>query len=190
MKTLTAFIFTISIFVTSLKAQSLSGIHIETDPLTTVFGAKTVSLVFESEKVEHWSLSTNVVSADFPDWMDDFLNPANKGKDFNTNIKIGGGLAIDYFLLPEQEGWYVGVINLVFNYQVQKDGSTEEILALNTIPRIGYRHFFTENKNWYLNPFAGFRYEILFDKSTMISGSEFKPVGLQPFGTVHIGYKF
>ncbi|MBO6523508.1 MAG: hypothetical protein JJ971_06780 [Balneolaceae bacterium] len=190
MKTLAAFIFTISILVTSLTAQPLSGIHVETDPLTTVFGAKTVSLVFESEKVEHWSLFTNVVSADFPDWMDDFLNPKNKGKDFDTRIKLGGGLAIDYFFSPEKEGLYVGVINLAFNYQVQKDGSTEEILALNTIPRIGYRHFFAKNKNWYLNPFAGFRYESLFDKSKMISGSEFKPAGLQLFGTVHIGYKF
>ncbi len=190
MRTLTAFILTLPILVPSLNAQSLSGIYIETDPLTTMLGAKTISVVIESDKLQHWSLFTNVVSADFPEWMDNFLNPANKGKDFDSRIKIGAGLAIDYFLSPEQEGWYVGVINLVFNYKIQKNGSAEEILALNTIPRIGYRHFFTKNKNWYLNPFAGFRYESLLDKSRVISGSEFEPAGLQPFGTVHLGYKF
>lgn len=190
MKTLTAFIFTLAILAPSLNAQPLSGLHIETDLLTTMLGAKTISVVIESDKLQHWSLFTNVVSADFPEWMDDFLNPANKGRGFNSRIKIGGGLAIDYFLTPEQEGWYVGLINLAFNYQVQKDGRTKEVLALNTIPRIGYRHFFTKDKNWYVNPFAGFRFESFVDKSNIISGSEYEPAGLQPFGTVHIGYKF
>ena len=65
---------------------------IETDPMTTFFGAKTISFIYEPNKPKHWSLFTNVVSADFPDWMDDLLNKNNKGKGLDTKVKIGEDL--------------------------------------------------------------------------------------------------
>lgn len=136
-------IFTI-VLITSLKAQSSTNYHIETDPMTTMFGAKTISLVLENDNIKHWSVFANVVTADFPNWMDEILNPANKGKGFDSRIKIGGGLSVDYFLDSKNQGWYVGWIHLVFNYQVQKDGIGKNLLALNTIPRVGYRYFFTK----------------------------------------------
>lgn len=174
-----------------LNAQNnRSWLSIETDPMTTMFGAKTVSLLVEPENIRHWSLFTNVVSADFPQWMDDLLNPKNKDKGIDARIKVGGGFALDYFFRPEREGYYVGLINLFFNNALQKGSTEETVVSHNIIPRVGYRWYPFKGRNFYVNPFLGIRYEYLLTKAMPLQGESFKAAGTQPFGTIHIGYHF
>lgn len=172
-------------------------IGLETDPISTVFGASTLSAVIEPQKVPHWSLFLNIVSADFPNWIVDFLNPKNKGKGFDTKIKIGGGFAVDYFINEEREGFYFGMINLFFNYQIRElNAPTDEsnnFLSHNVIPRVGYRWYPSNKSKFYVNPFLGMRYKnalqnpLIFDSGEYL---EYEPAGIQPFGTIHIGYHF
>jgi hypothetical protein len=179
------------VLTTNSYSQNYDGIiSIETDPVTTAFGARTISMLLEPEKIEHWSVFINVVSADFPNWMDDILNPNNKNKGFQTSIKIGGGLSVDYFFNNDRHGWYTGVMNLIFVNEIVDGEQEVEVVTHNIIPRVGYRKFIWEDKGWYVNPFFGLRYEHDFSKNSKLNSSEFKPAGIQPFGTVHIGYHF
>ena len=162
---------------------------LETDPITTALGAKTLSVLFEPAELEHWSLFTNLVSADFPDWMDDLLNPKNEGKGFDTRVVLGGGFAIDYFVKPQREGLYAGLLNLVFVNEVARSGQTDRLLSHNVIPRIGYRWYPFPKLGLYLNPFMGLRYEYLWS-SEHTGKLPFEAAGLGPFGTIHIGFHF
>lgn len=185
------FIFLIIIPLVASEAQKpKTWLAIETDPITTLFGATTLSVLIEPQRVGNWSLSTNIVAADFPDWMDNLLNPANKGKGFDTRIAIGGGFAIDYFLKAEREGCYVGFINLFFQNKVEKGGASGDVLSHNIIPRVGYRWYPFERSNFYVNPFLGIRYEYLPKHRLIVGGEEFEAAGFGPFGTIHIGYHF
>ena len=163
---------------------------IETDPISTAFGALTLSVVVEPKAAKHWSLFMNIVSADFPNWMDDFLNPNNKGKGFDSKINIGGGLAFDYFLKEEKEGFYFGLINLFFQNEVRQNDTTETVITHNIIPRLGYRWYPLKKINIYLNPFVGLRYEHTPGSTKSVDGTVFEPAGIQPFGTLHIGFHF
>lgn len=165
-------------------------IAVETDPMTTLFGAKTLSALFEPPKMRHWSLFTNAVAADFPVWMEDFLNPKNKGQGFDTQISFGGGFAVDYFLKPEREGYYFGIINLLFNTKVQSGATTDNLVSHNIITRLGYRWYPLESSGFYLNPFVGIRYEYLWSDQALIENKKYEAAGFGPFGTVHIGYHF
>lgn len=177
-------------FRASGQNQGNSWMAIETDPISTVFGAKTLSILVEPTQLPHWSLFFNVVNADFPDWMDDFLNPKNKGKGFDTKIGIGGGFAFDYFLKTERKGLYLGLINLFFQNDITLNDAKEKILTHNVIPRVGYRWYPFTKAAFYLNPFLGIRYEYALEGAVRIENQEFTPAGLQPFGTLHIGYHF
>ena len=168
-------------------------IGVETDPISTVFGARTLSVLIEPPKIEHWSLFLNVVHADFPNWMDDFLNPNNKGKDFDTWIRIGGGVGLDYFTKEEREGLYFGLLNLFFQNDIiskNQNDVPKSVLTHNVIPRVGYRWFPFQKIRFYVNPFVGLRYEYSLGEPQFIDGKEFLAAGIQPFGTVHIGYHF
>ena len=183
-------LFFLFFFSASAQNQGNSWIAIETDPISTTFGAKTFSVLVEPAQLPHWSLFVNVVSADFPDWMDDFLNPKNKGKGFDIKIGIGGGFAFDYFLKPERTGLYFGMINLFFQNDITLNNATKKILTHNVIPRAGYRWYPFSRTAFYLNPFFGFRYEYALEGALRIENQEFTPAGIQPFATLHIGYHF
>ena len=176
----------IGINQTILRAQ----IVIETDPITTVFGAKTISLLIEPERLNHFSVFTNVVRADFPDWLDDFTNPHNEGQGFDHQIAIGGGAGLDYFKSPSKNGLYFGVLNLFFKNEVSAEGLTREITTHNIIPRVGYRKFIFNSSHVYINPFIGLRYEYVTAGDRSFITKTYEPAGIQPFGTVHLGYKF
>lgn len=192
------------IILVGILVSSFSKIHaqgkerswfgLETDPISTTFGARTLSAVVEPAKMGHFSLFFNVVNADFPNWMDDFLNPKNKGKGLESKIKIGGGFGGDYFVKEEKEGLYFGLLNLIFEYQVrQSTGPSDEsntFLTGNLIPRIGYRWYPSKKVNFYINPFLGMRYEYAMQNPLIYDTTEYLPAGVQPFGTVHLGYHF
>lgn len=165
-------------------------IGLETDPISTAFGARTLSAVIEPQTVNHWSLFLNIVNADFPNWMDDFLNPKNKGKGLDSKINIGGGFAVDYFINTERKGIYLGLLNLFFQNEVALNNSKGKLVTHNLIPRMGYRWYPFDKVNFYLNPFIGLRYEHAFQNTLTVDGIEFRPAGIQPFGTMHIGYHF
>ncbi|MEM9897552.1 MAG: hypothetical protein AAF789_14420, partial [Bacteroidota bacterium] len=147
-------------------------------------------VIAEPRGLEHLSLFANVISADFPDWMDNLLNPNNKDQGFDHSISIGGGAALDYFLRANREGLYFGMINLFFNNEVARGGQSVSILSHNIIPRAGYRWYPFKTTTFYLNPFAGFRYEYLISEEVIVDGSAYDGASLQPFGTIHIGYHF
>ncbi|KJD31195.1 hypothetical protein PW52_16770 [Tamlana sedimentorum] len=172
------------------QEKEKSWIGLETDPISSAFGAKTLSVVIEPQKSHHWSLFLNVVNADFPNWMDDFLNPKNKGKGFDSKINIGGGFAIDYFIKEERKGVYLGLINLFFQNEISRNTVSGKVLTHNIIPRVGYRWYPFKKAKLYVNPFLGLRYEYSFQNTLMIDGAVFTPAGIQPFGTIHIGYHF
>ncbi len=178
------------ISVQSSGQKNQSWLAVETDPMTTVFGAKTLSVVIEPERIKHWSLFLNGVSADFPNWVNDLLNPHNKDKKFDSKIALGGGFAVDYFMKPERKGYYIGLINLFFNNQVTGDNETKEVMSHNIIPRVGYRWYPFKKTDLYLNPFLGIRYEYLVKEQIIVGGEEFKAAGFGPFGTMHVGYHF
>lgn len=163
---------------------------LETDPFSTVLGAKTLSIIIEPNIFNHWSVFSNVVSADFPGWVDDFLNPKNRGKGFDSKINLGGGLAIDYFIREDHQGIYIGLINLFFHNEISRNGFFEKSKSHNVIPRVGYRWFPFEKKRLYLNPFLGMRYEYSIGEDIKLDGVTFKAAGFQPFATMHIGYHF
>ena len=165
-------------------------LSLETDPFTTIFGAKTLSATIEPKSWQHWSLFLNVSQADFPNWMDDLLNPNNKGKGFDAKIDIGAGFGIDYFFDSERKGTYIGVINLFFDNKISAADLNANVLTHNIIPRIGYRWYPFEKRHFYLNPFAGFRYEYSLEERPSLGGQNFESAGLQPFGTLHIGVHF
>ncbi len=162
----------------------------ETDPVSTMFGAKTLSFIVEPQEIEHWSLFLNAVSADFPKWVDDLLNPKNRTTGLETKIILGGGFAIDYFPKVTRKGYYFGLINLIFNNRIIGSSETKESLSHNIIPRIGYRWYPFTKANFYINPFLGLRYEYLLDDHVTVNGQKFRGAGFGPFGTVHIGYHF
>jgi len=164
-------------------------VALETDPISTLLGAKTLSVVLEPKRPGHWSFFLNGVTANFPDWVDDVLNPNNKNKGFATKISFGGGFAVDYFLKEERKGIYVGLMNLFFDNNVRNGGLQKSILTHNVIPRLGYRWYPLNQKTLYLNPFVGIRYEYSLNGMTTIKGQKFEAAGLQPFGTIHIGIK-
>lgn len=173
------------------QEQDRHWLSIETDPVSTIFGARTISVIIQPTRAQYWSVFTNVVTADFPNWMDDFLNPKNKGKGFDASIIIGGGVGIDYTWREDGAGWYVGVIHLVFQNEVEKKEIRKNLLTGNIIPRVGYRWYFGKDASFYLNPFMGIRYEYLFSTtSRQIGDRTYSAAGLQPFGTIHIGYHF
>jgi len=173
----------------SSQAPDRGWLAIETDPMTTAFGAKTLSVLVEPAATPHWSFFGNAVRADFPSWMDDFLNPKNKGKELETSIAFGGGLSADYFLSETRNGWYVGVLNLLFNNEVAHSSGSYRVATYNIIPRFGYR--MPLYKHWlYLNPFAGLRYEYLLQDAPATDAAAFEAAGLQPFATVHLGIHF
>lgn len=190
----------IKIIICCVLVSTLSQIHaqekekswigLETDPISTVFGARTLSVVVEPQKIKHWSLFLNIVSADFPKWMDDFLNPNNKGKGFDTKVNIGGGFAIDYFIKEKREGVYIGLINLFFNNEIARNNLSDKVLTHNIIPRIGYRWYPFKKEVFYINPFLGMRYEYTWQNTLIVDSEEFTPSGIQPFGTIHIGFHF
>lgn len=181
----------VGLLSSDLFAQRAIGwLGVETDPMTTVFGARTLSILVEPQKTPHWSLFLNVVYADFPTWLDDLTNPKNEGKGFDTRILLGGGAALDYFLKEERVGTYFGMIHLFFENEVIKDNERQEVLTHNIIPRIGYRWYPFRRVNFYLNPFLGLRLEHDFGKGMQVSGKAYEAAGLQPFGTMHVGYHF
>ena len=102
------------ICVCASAQRELRSIGIETDPFSTVLGARTISCVIEPPKVKKWSLFLNVSKASFSDKIDDFLNPKNKENGLGTQIKWGSGFGIDYFKKENRDGVYFGVINLFF----------------------------------------------------------------------------
>ncbi len=118
------------------------GLAVETDPISTVFGAKT--FLIEPHEIDHWSWFVNVVSADFPKWMDDLLNPKNKTIGLETKIKPRGGFAIDYFLKAKKNGCYLGVINLLSRNSANSGLESKECpssLSHNINPRFYRPHF-------------------------------------------------
>ncbi|MEO0727321.1 MAG: hypothetical protein AAFZ63_22430 [Bacteroidota bacterium] len=163
---------------------------IETDPVSTALGARTLSVIVEPSTIDHWSLFLNVVRADFPDWMDDFLNPNNKGENFTSRITIGGGFALDYFPKQSRDGLYFGLINLFFRNEISRNTTQRSILTHNIIPRMGFRWYPFEKTKLYLNPFFGLRYEYSWQKESTVDGTLYSAAGLQPFGTLHLGYHF
>jgi|GEM_PF-5563558 len=183
-------LFLLFFFSAAAQNQSNGWIAIETDPVSTAFGAKTLSVLVEPTQLPQWSLFVNVVSADFPGWMDDFLNPKNKDKGFDSKIEIGGGIALDYFLKPERKGLYIGLINLFFRNDITLNDAKDKILTHNVIPRAGYRWYPFTKTAFYLNPFLGVRYEYALGAAVRIENQEFTSAGIQPFATLHIGYHF
>ena len=163
---------------------------VETDPLSTAFGARTLSLVIAPPQFKHLSLFTNVVHANFPNWMDDLLNPKNKGKGFDSRIRIGGGFGIDYFFKEEREGFYAGLLNLFFQNEISRGAFSETIMSHNLIPRLGYRWFPFAKTRFYLSPFVGLRYEYSLEEVPVVDGIVFEAAGLRPFCTLHIGFHF
>ncbi|MEM7573949.1 MAG: hypothetical protein AAF433_13665 [Bacteroidota bacterium] len=172
------------------QTSSRHWLSLETDPITTVFGARTLSFTIEPLKPKHWSWFGNIVRADFPDWMDELLNPKNADKGFDSEISIGGGIGIDYFFKEDREGLYVGLLSLFFEYSISRDQLRAPLLTHNLIPRLGYRWYPWKKLSWYLNPFLGWRYEHSFGKSLELGEQRFLPAGWQPFGTIHLGFHF
>ncbi|MGD1847983.1 MAG: hypothetical protein ACFB10_21530 [Salibacteraceae bacterium] len=190
-KTSIAILFLFSLIMAQGVAQTTrTWIGIETDPITTAFGARTLSAVVEPPKVAHWSLFLNVVRADFPGWMDDFLNPQNQDKGFESRVNIGGGFAVDYFLNEDRKGTYFGLVQLFFENKVSRNQASQTLLTHNLIPRVGYRWYPFSKANLYLNPFAGLRYEYAPRGDFSVDGTAFEAAGFQPFGTLHLGYHF
>ncbi|MEL6659656.1 MAG: hypothetical protein AAFR36_24550 [Bacteroidota bacterium] len=189
-KTLIAGLLLLSVIQSNAQALSRGWLGIETDPVSTTLGARTLSVIVEPRTVDHWSLFLNVVRADFPDWMDDFLNPNNKGKNFTSRIAIGGGFALDYFPKQNREGLYFGLVNLFFQNEISRNTASRSIVTHNIIPRMGFRWYPFKKTNLYLNPFFGLRYEYSWQKSSTVDGTNHSTAGLQPFGTLHLGYHF
>ena len=173
-----------------LPAQtSTINLLIETDPISTVLGARTLSIIIEPNDLEHWSFFGNIVTADFPTWMDNFLNPNNKGKGLTSKIKIGAGLAVDYFLDANRRGLYGGLLQLFFRNQISLLGVKGNITTYNLIPRIGYRWFAFGGNRLCINPFLGVRYEHAMGRTLVLLHETFQPAGWQPFATIHVGFR-
>ncbi|OJJ15122.1 hypothetical protein BKI52_39325 [marine bacterium AO1-C] len=170
--------------------ESQQWLFIETDPMSTIIGARTLWLGIEPSKLSHFSFAANITTADFSNDIDDLLNPHNKGKGLDARVKIGGGLAIDYFFQKQQEKWYLGIINLLFVNEVSLNNQQMTALTHNVFGRVGYRWYPFQQKGFYVNPFLGFRYEYLPNGRVMLENQLFEAAGLQPFGSVHIGYHF
>ena len=170
--------------------ESQRWLFVETDPMSTLIGARTIWLGLEPNKLPHFSLAANITTADFSNDIDDLLNPHNKEKGFDTRVKIGGGLAIDYFFQKQQEKWYVGLINLLLVNEVSRNNQQITALSHNIFGRAGYRWYPFKQKGFYVNPFLGFRFEYLPNGRVILENQRFEAAGLQPFGSVHIGYHF
>lgn len=168
-----------------------SSFSLEIDPISTLLGAKTIWGVFHPKSNAHYTLGLNLFTSDFSNKVDDLLNPKNKGKEFETKVKVGGGISIDYFFTENHEGYHIGVANLLFNNEVSLFSEPQSFISHNIIPRLGYRWHPFSKKGLYLNPFLGLRFEYAFRKvQFQPQGVEFKTAGLQPFGSIHVGYKF
>ncbi|MEM9858760.1 MAG: hypothetical protein AAF843_15485 [Bacteroidota bacterium] len=170
------------------QSRELSSVAMETDPMSTAFGARTISLILETKKLKHFSIFTNAVKADFPSWMDELLNPRNKNKGYDSEIRKGGGVGVDYFIEDNMSGLYFGLVNLLFEYKLSRLDKTTTATAHNIIPRVGFRKFFSSTSKFYVNPFVGFRYEHFIRSGSDLQGQRYDPAGLQPFATIHIGY--
>ncbi|MEL7427049.1 MAG: hypothetical protein AAFN81_28910 [Bacteroidota bacterium] len=189
-KIILASLLLLSVTISKGQAPKRNWLGIETDPVSTALGAQTLSIIAEPRTIDHWSLFLNVVRADFPSWMDDFLNPNNEGQNFASRITIGGGVALDYFPREEKEGLYFGLINLFFRNEISRNNASSSILTHNIIPRIGFRWYPFTKTNFYLNPFFGLRYEYSWQSQPTVDGTIYSAAGLQPFGTLHLGYHF
>lgn len=165
-------------------------LFIETDPVSMSIGARTLWVGVEPPEFRHFSVAFNISSADFSNQIDDLLNPHNQGKGFDARVKLGGGMAIDYFFKANKTRFYIGMIHLFFNNEVSLKNKMATFLTHNIFGRTGYRWYPFKKASFYLNPFIGFRYEYLPQGKEMIVDREFKAAGLQPFGSVHIGYHF
>lgn len=166
------------------------GISFETDPMTSILGAKTLSIIVEPKASSHWSLFTNIVRADFPSWVDDMINPHNKDKGFQSCITIGGGIGTDYFFSSAKTGFYAGALQLFFRYRITQASRKQYLTSYNLIPRLGYRWYPFSTHHFYINPFMGVRYETLITQASSTHNPTYQAAGFQPFGTIHLGYHF
>ena len=121
------------------KAQN-SEFAVEFDPITTAVGAKNLLLYYEP-KESHWTFSAIGFSADFPEWVTDFMSHKNKGKGFDYEIKPSLGLGTDYFVNKNKTGAHYGLILFLWNYEVSRNNQTAEFSNLEILPRAGYRYF-------------------------------------------------
>lgn len=161
----------------------------EIDPISTVLGAKTIWGMYHSKSKANYVFGLNLFTSDFSNKVDDLLNPKNVDKGFETKVKVGGGMSMDYFFAKNHEGYYIGIANLLFNNEVELASEAQTFLTHNVVPRVGYR-WYPFPKLWlYLNPFLGLRFEYAF-KTIQFEQDEFRAAGLQPFGSVHVGYRF
>ncbi|MBV6646088.1 MAG: hypothetical protein KI790_11605 [Cyclobacteriaceae bacterium] len=176
--------------LTLAQGRETKSVAIETDPTTTIFGARTLSIIIEPESLGHFSIFTNVVTADFPTWIEDLINPRMANKAFEAQIKIGGGFSVDYFLDADRTGWYFGLLNLFFKNQVSRNEQRQTFTTHNIMPRIGYRWFPFTNNNIYLNPFFALKGEYKLSGNNLVDGQRYKPQPIYAFMTVHIGYHF
>lgn len=162
---------------------------LETDPFSTVLGAKTIWGMYHPKSKAHYVFGLNLFTSDFSNKVDDLLNPKNRDKGFETKVKIGGGFSVDYFFAENHEGYYIGITNLLFNNEVELASETQTFLTHNVVPRAGYRWHPFPKLGLYLNPFLGLRFEYAF-KNIQFEEDKFRAAGLQPFGSIHIGYRF
>ncbi len=159
---------------------------LETDPLSTAIGARTLTLQWNPEESGGVALSAVAFSGEFPDFAQRLLRLRN---DSGVDWRIGPsfGVGVDYFVASRAEGLFLGVVALEFHNVIERRGDRSRFFSINFIPRVGYRWFLDADSSIYVAPFGGPRFEFKLAGDNSVDGVVFEPTRVAPFATVHVG---
>ena len=166
--------------------RELGPVGVETDPVSSALGARTLTIQVDPPRLSGVALSAVAFSGEFPAFAQQALRLRNDdGVRWRIRPSFGGG--IDYFWNRPGSGWFVGLVALQFHNRIARGNDRSDFHTLNLIPRIGYRWFFTNNINVYVAPFVGPRFEFRVAGDPAVGGAEFDIPTVTPFATMHLG---
>lgn len=123
-----------------------------------------------------------VYGLDLPEWI-------HNNDDFKASF-VGAGWKIDRFFKGYADGFFAGLEGGVAKMNVTHKSSNieKDQIGYSVGVRTGYR-WNTGLGNIFITPWFGLGYN-LNPKDVTIEGDTFESARLQPFPTVHIGWKF
>ncbi len=172
-----------------LSLPSQAQIDIEIDPATYVFKGDSLHVKLTTTNAPQWRWGLGTYSLELPSALVE-TNQQNKPGNWTVDIHRAYGLFTEYYLNPEQTGWFIGgqVSEQTFRVINPTQAASEFTNGLLMV-NLGYKWAIADSA-FYLLPWAGLGYTQTTgnNPSRLAAGFDVDP--FTAFMSVHIGYEF
>ena len=194
-------IFLIIIFAlfysSTIDAQNVTKISVETDPLTYAYKGYSVHLKVNPTGAEKVLLGYGMLigslftETKLPDFFIN-LNKKNKDKGWDVNIRGSYSLFFEYYFTTANEKWFIGQQSGIHLFRIENQSVPDTHSDFNQLMLMAYGGYVWHpfSSSLYIKPWFGVGFSPKINGINKVDNNEYNVSSITLFATFHIGYTF